>query len=210
MIFERDFGHLNLVLKVFKYCKPLINIDGAHLYERYDIKQTRIAMGSRMKSDLNSNLSTHIPFWMPLIWLGSLSTPSNACGVLGFLGLTRYYKKFIHGFAIIVALLTYLLTKEAFCWTPEVETAFHRMKIILTYPPDLQLQDFSTPFVVECYASSMGFYAILTQHNRPIAFYSEALNGSTLALSTYKKEMLAIVKRGKENGGADALSQIST
>ena len=36
--------------------------------------------------------------------------------------------------------------------------------------------------------------AILTQGGGPIAYYSEALKGSALHLSTYDKEMLAIVK----------------
>lgn len=121
-------------------------------------------------------------------------TPSNARGVCGFLGLAGYYRKFIRRFVVIATPLTYLLTREAFCWTLEAEVAFHHMRIALMSPFVLQLSDFSIPFVVECDASGLGFGAILTQHNRPIAFYSEALKGSALALSAYEKEMLAIMK----------------
>ena len=32
------------------------------------------------------------------------------------------------------------------------------------------------------------------QENRPLAFHSEALKGSCLHLSTYEKELLALVK----------------
>ncbi|KAL5759721.1 hypothetical protein ACOSQ2_018559 [Xanthoceras sorbifolium] len=49
-------------------------------------------------------------------------------------------------------------------------------------------------FIIECDASGIGMGAILTQEGRPIAYYSEALKGSALHLSTYNKEMLAIVK----------------
>jgi hypothetical protein len=56
------------------------------------------------------------------------------------------------------------------------------------------LPDFSQRFFIECDACGTGIGAILIQQGQPIAFFSEALKGSSLALSTYEKEMLAIVK----------------
>ncbi|KAK9189481.1 hypothetical protein WN943_018078 [Citrus x changshan-huyou] len=56
------------------------------------------------------------------------------------------------------------------------------------------LPDFSQQFVIECDASGIGIGAVLTQTNQPIAYYSEALKGTILLLSTYEKEMLAVVK----------------
>lgn len=43
-------------------------------------------------------------------------------------------------------------------------------------------------------ACRVGIRAILIQNNRPVAYYSESIKGSSLTLSTYKREMLAIVK----------------
>lgn len=74
------------------------------------------------------------------------------------------------------------------------ELAFKQLKEALTSPPVLSLPNFSQRFVIECDASGNRIGAILSQHHRPIAYFSEALKGSTLALSTYEKEMLAIVK----------------
>ena len=68
------------------------------------------------------------------------------------------------------------------------------MKTALTTPLVLGLPDFTQPFVVECDACGIGLGAILSQNNRPIAYYSEALKGTSLTLSTYEKEMLALVK----------------
>ena len=121
-------------------------------------------------------------------------TPSTARGVRGFLGLAGYYRKFIRNFGSMAAPLTILLTKEKFCWNSEAAAAFQQLKTTLTTPPTLCLPDFSQRFVIECDASGVGIGAVLTQHNQPVAFFSEALKGSALALSTYEKEMLAIVK----------------
>ncbi|RVW97839.1 hypothetical protein CK203_021353 [Vitis vinifera] len=58
--------------------------------------------------------------------------------------------------------------------------------------------NFTQRFVIECDASGIGIGAILTQYNHPVAYFNEALKGSALALSTYQKEMLAVVKAIKK------------
>jgi hypothetical protein len=112
----------------------------------------------------------------------------------GFLGLAGYYRKFIRHFGSIAAPLTQLLAKDSFHWSEAAKQAFIKLKEALTTPPVLCLPDFSQQFVVECDASGIGLGTILSQNSRPVAYFSEALKGSALALSTYEKEMLAIVK----------------
>lgn len=58
----------------------------------------------------------------------------------------------------------------------------------------LGLPDFSLPFIIECDASGTGLGVVLMQDDRPIAYFNEALKGTTWNLSTYEKEMLAVVK----------------
>ncbi|GKE82131.1 ty3-gypsy retrotransposon protein [Tanacetum coccineum] len=85
-----------------------------------------------------------------------------------------------------------MLKKDQFSWTPVAEDAFIRLKNTMTQAPVLALPDFSKIFIIECDASGSGVGAVLMQE-RSISFFSQALQGSNLLLSTYEKEILALV-----------------
>lgn len=89
--------------------------------------------------------------------------------------------------------LTLLLRKGAFCWNPEAEEAFCKLKQLLSQTPILALPDFSKPFILETDACMTGVEEVLMQEGRPIAFLSKALGKKHMGLSTYEKEMLAII-----------------
>ncbi|XP_040988952.1 uncharacterized protein LOC121236569 [Juglans microcarpa x Juglans regia] len=148
--------------------------------------------------------------------------PKTVKALRGFLGLTGYYRKFIKNYGSIAIPLTMLLKKNSFVWSLEVERAFQELKAVVASPPILRLPDFSKEYTIECDASGVRLGAVLMQDSQPIAFFSKALKGKALFLSTYEKEFLALVcavgkwrpylleyKRGRDNKVADALSRKS-
>ena len=118
--------------------------------------------------------------------------PLTPKALRGFLGLTGYYHKFIQNYGKLAGPLTRLLKKDSFSWDETTEIAFSKLKNAMTQAPVLALPDFSKEFIVECDASGSGVGAVLMQE-RPIAFFSHALQGKHLLLSTYDKEILALV-----------------
>jgi hypothetical protein len=119
--------------------------------------------------------------------------PHSIKSLQGFLGLTGYYRKFIRGYRVIVAPLTALLKKNSFYWNPLATAAFNKLKEAVTSPPVLQLPDFTQTFTIECDTCGTGLGAILMQGGHPIAFFSKALKGQALYLSTYEKELLSLI-----------------
>ena len=98
--------------------------------------------------------------------------PRSAWAVRGFLGLAGYYRKFVHNFGTIAALLTALLKRDGFEWSEAAAAAFDALKTAISSAPILAMPDFAKPFIVECDTSSHGIGAVLVQEGHPVAFFS--------------------------------------
>lgn len=119
--------------------------------------------------------------------------PTNLKELWGFFGLTGCYRWFVENYRAIVAPLTQLLKKNAYMWSKAATKAFERLKRAMITLLVLALPDFSQPFVVEPDASSTGLGAILSQGQRPIAFFSQTLSSTARQKPVYERELMAIV-----------------
>eukprot|EP01135_Chromosphaera_perkinsii_P011947 Nk52_evm1s2541 gene=Nk52_evmTU1s2541 len=129
----------------------------------------------------------------------NLPQPKNRKGVKRVLGVTGFYRKFIHQFADITAPLSDLLNKDAaFKWGPEQQSAFERLKTAIANDVKLQLPDFDKEFIIHCDASDQGIAGVLLQRDdegnlRPISFASRKLTKAERNYTITERELLAIV-----------------
>lgn len=107
--------------------------------------------------------------------------------------MTVYYRRFVKGYGEISRPLTNLLKKNAFCWTDQATVSFERLKETMMSAPVLALPNYSLPFTLETDASASGIGAVLMQQGRPLTYLSKGLAPKHQGLSTYEKELLAIV-----------------
>ena len=99
--------------------------------------------------------------------------PTTMTEVRSFLGLARYYRRFIEGFSKIAGPLHCLTRKGVkFEWTDRCEESFQTLKEKLTSAPVLTLPEGNEGFKVYSDASHQGLGYVLMQHKRVVAYAS--------------------------------------
>ena len=113
--------------------------------------------------------------------------------------MCTYYRRFVNGFADIVAPLHRLTDlKSQFNWTAECEAAFKRLKNALCSSPILSYPQSSGMFILDTDASNIGIGAVLSQvqdkEEKVIEYFSSVLSKPEKNYCATRKELLAIVR----------------
>jgi len=131
--------------------------------------------------------------------IATFPVPTDQRQLIRFLGMAGYYRKFCHNFSTIAEPLTALLKKgKSFHWSPECNSAFEKIRLILLSSPVLRAPDFQKPFKLFVDASDVGVGAVLLQEDpsgvdHPVCYYSKKLDCHQRNYSTSEKETLALL-----------------
>jgi hypothetical protein len=124
----------------------------------------------------------------------SWKAPTSVSGIRSFLGLARYYRRFIEGFLKISKPMTELLKKyKQFKWTPTCESSFQELKKRLTTAPVLVMPDIEKSFSIYCDASGQGLGCVLMQDGRVVAYASRQLRKHEVNYPTHDLELATVV-----------------
>ena len=85
-----------------------------------------------------------------------------------------------------------------FEWTNVEQTAFNKIKQIVGHETLLSYPDFNLPFEIHTNASHTQLGVVISQNNKPIAFYSRKLQPAQTRYTTTKRELLSIDETLKE------------
>ncbi|KAK4421634.1 Retrovirus-related Pol polyprotein from transposon opus [Sesamum alatum] len=88
--------------------------------------------------------------------------PRSQSELHGFLGLTRYYRRFVCHYVSIFAPLTDLLKSTTLNWSSAALAAFQELKAAMSTLPVLTPPDFSQPFDVTTDASLVAVVAVFS------------------------------------------------
>ncbi|KAL4274070.1 hypothetical protein GQ457_13G013940 [Hibiscus cannabinus] len=120
--------------------------------------------------------------------------PRNVSEVRSFLGLARYYRRFVKGFSVIALPLTKLLRKDQpFEWSEDQQRSFDKLKQALTHAPILVQPELGKEFTVYSDASHSGLGCVLMQGDNVIAYASRQLKPHELNYPTHDLELAAIM-----------------
>ena len=128
-----------------------------------------------------------------------LPPPTSVKQLCTVMGHTRYYRKFIKGYAQIKTPMEKLLKKYfQFGWTNECRQSFDTLKQKMVIAPILVFPDWSKEFHVHVDAPSIALGEVLAQQgegeiDHPLSFSSRKLSTAEINYTTTEREGLAMV-----------------
>jgi hypothetical protein len=141
-----------------------------------------------------------------------LNPPNNVKELQQFLGMVQYYRDMWQKRSEMIAPLIGLVgecgetkttnknktKKKPWQWESIHQQSFDNVKATIAKEVVLAYPDLTKPFELYTDASTMQWGAVITQGNRPIAFFSRNLSMTQTKYSITKIKLLAIVETLKE------------
>lgn len=141
----------------------------------------------------------------------ALKPPKNVKELRRVLGIVQYYRDLWEKRTDLLAPLTDLVAEcgttkkkrkaNPWRWDAEHDEAFRRVKEIIARDVILAYPDFAKKFVIYTDASTRQLGGVITQDNRPLAFFSRKLTKAQEKYTVTELELLSIVELLKEFKG---------
>ena len=113
--------------------------------------------------------------------------------------MVNYYRDmWIRRSEVLAPLTRRTSSNIKFQWTDVEQTAFEKNKQIVGRETLLSYPDFNLPFEIHTDASNTQLGAVISQNNKPIAFYSKKLQPAQRRYTTTERELLSIIETLKE------------
>jgi hypothetical protein len=181
---EEHLKHLTAVMRILKKEKLMINLKNSSFMKTKLIYLGFIISSNELRMDPEKVKA--IRDWPSL---------KSIFEVQSFHGLASFYRKFIKNFSEISAPMMDTIKKrhKSFHWTEEAEKSFNLLKEKINGQPVLVWPYFCKTFQLRCDASGFTIGVVLSQGNRPIAYFSEKMNDAKLKYSMYDKDFYAVI-----------------
>ena len=183
---EEHLEHIRMVFEKLHDAKLSMKLSKCHFFTK-EIQYLRHILGKEGIKPVPAKTET----------IKVMHPPVNPKQVRAFLGLVRYYRKFIRNFAKIAKPLTMLTRMDVkFEWKDTHQDAFMKLKEAIIQAPILRYPDTTKPYIVYTDASDDACGAQLSQiHDKtefPVAFLSHTFTDTKRRWSTPVQEAYGI------------------
>jgi len=193
LVFSKDLtSHVQHLREVFLLCREYGLTIGLPKCE-FAVQEIEF-LGHRLSASGCTPLTKHTEA------ISSFPQPTDKPGLQRFLGMVNFYRKFLRGAARVLAPLTDALKgpgkTKTILWTPLMDSAFVKIKNLLSSVPELVHPQCNAPISLAVDASDSHIGAVLQQQLRdkswsPLAFFSKKLSDTERRYSAFDRELLA-------------------
>ena len=113
-----------------------------------------------------------------------MDRPRNLKQMRSFLGAVNYHRDMWPKRAHILSPLSNESGKKTFRWTDKMDKAFKQMKDILSADVLMAYPNHNKPFHIYTDASDYQMGAVIMQDEKPVAYWSQKLNGAQKKYTT--------------------------